>query len=165
MPDNSFSIRKANAEDTPTICRIIRLSYKDVAQRFGLNIENCPKHPSNYTQKWVEKDMARGVTFFILETSEGAKGCAALEVVDETLCYLERLAVLPNNRKNGLGRKLVEHTIEEARALGMKKASIGIIAKQQGLMQWYQKIGFERGETKTFEHLPFSVRFMSYRVK
>ena len=41
-------------------------------------------------------------------------------------------------------------------------SSIGIIAKDTGLKQWYQRLGFNAGPIKTFDHLPFEVAFLSY---
>jgi ribosomal protein S18 acetylase RimI-like enzyme len=132
-----------------------------VARRFGLNAENCPKHPSNYTNHWVENDLSRGVTYYLLEADGRPQGCSALEIVNTDLCYLERLAVLPEARRKGFGQKLVEHVLREAGARHIKHASIGIIADQTELKIWYRRIGFVEGETRTFEHLPFRVTFMA----
>lgn len=164
MPKASVRIREANADDAPTLCRLIRQSYQDVAGRFGLNAENCPKHPSNYTDQWVENDLSRGVTYYLLAADGRPQGCAALEIVSKDLCYLERLAVLPNARRKGYGQILVEHVLGEAGARSIKHASIGIIADQTELKIWYQRIGFMEGETRTFEHLPFRVTFMTYKL-
>jgi len=41
---------------------------------------------------------------------------------------------------------------------------IGMIATQTDLKRWYQKIGFIKGDTKEFKHLPFPVAFMSYHL-
>ena len=40
-------IRKATAKDAPILVRIILSAYGDVADRFGLTLENCPTHLSN----------------------------------------------------------------------------------------------------------------------
>lgn len=37
-------------------------------------------------------------------------------------------------------------------------------AAQTELKEWYQRLGFIEGETREFEHLPFSVTFMSYEI-
>lgn len=100
----------------------------------------------------------------ILESEEGVIGCAALEKADSELCYLERLAVLPEKRNRGLGRILMDHIFEEAKSTGCKKISIGIIAKHVELKKWYNRIGFTEGETKKFEHLPFQVLYMEYNL-
>ena len=87
---------------------------------------------------------------------------AALEIPDPDIGYLERLAVLPGNRRKGFGCKLVDHVFHQAKDSGINKISIGIIAPQTDLKRWYQKIGFIEGGTKEFKHLPFPVTFMIY---
>ena len=154
----------ATIEDVSTLSAIIRHSYRDVAQRFDLTPENCPKHPSNCTDDWIRNDFSRGVSYYILKHNGLPAGCAALEIPDPDIGYLERLAVLANNRRKGLGRKLVGHVFSEAKDFGVKKISVGIIAAQTGLKRWYRKIGFIEGDTKEFKHLPFPVAYMMYHL-
>jgi len=156
-------IREAFSENAPLLAGLICDSFKDVAQRFCLTPENCPKHPSNYTNEWVQADFNRGVDYFIMEIDAKSVGCVALEMVGDDLCYLERLAVLPQFRRMGYGRQLTDHVINAARARGAKHMSIGIISAQAELKQWYEKIGFLEGDTKIFQHLPFHVTFMTYK--
>jgi N-acetylglutamate synthase-like GNAT family acetyltransferase len=101
MKDTSMQIREANTADIPLLSRLIRESFRDVAERFCLTAENCPKHPSNCTDAWVENDLKRGVAYFILEKDNTAAGCVALEKASADVCYLGRLAVAPRCRKNG----------------------------------------------------------------
>lgn len=157
-------IRAGTQKDIAVLAEMIRSSFRDVADRFGLTQENCPKHPSNCTVDWVQRDMNRGVVYFILEDDGLASGCVALEPAGTKLCYLERLAVRPPQRRRGLGRALVECVLAEAERSGTHRVSIGIIAEQTELKNWYQKIGFVEAETKEFAHLPFRVTLMSYAV-
>jgi N-acetylglutamate synthase-like GNAT family acetyltransferase len=160
----NFKIRAGTLKDIAVLTEIIRGSFRDVADRFGLTQENCPKHPSNCTVDWVQGDMDRGVTYFIFEDDGFASGCVALEPAGSELCYLERLAVRPPQRRRGFGRALVDYVLAEAKRSGARRVSIGIIAGQTELKNWYQKIGFVEAETKEFAHLPFRVTFMSYAV-
>ena len=80
------------------------------------------------------------------------------------LCYLERLAVLPESRRKGFGKALVEHVFVRVKQLSAKQISIGIISKQTELKHWYLKIGFVEGTTKEFPHLPFLVTFLTYEL-
>jgi diamine N-acetyltransferase len=157
-------IKTATIDDGAMLSDLIRKSYRNVAQRFDLTPENCPKHPSNCTDDWVRNDFARGVSYFIIEHNGRPSGCAALEIPEPGLGYLERLAVLPAHRRQGIGRRLVDHVFNHAKASGVKKISIGVIAAQTELKRWYQEIGFVEGETKEFEHLPFLVTFMTYHL-
>jgi GNAT superfamily N-acetyltransferase len=161
---NPITISAAGAGDADVLSRIIRQSFQDVASRFGLTPENCPKHPSNCTRAWIEADHARGVQYVILFREGEPVGCAGLERPQPDLCYLERLSVLPGMRRRGLGRTLALHTMDRARNMGARKISIGIIAGQTELIRWYAGLGFGAVATKRFAHLPFAVRFMEYIV-
>lgn len=161
MTGSIIHIREANSVDISLLSRLVRQSYRDVADRFKLTPANCPKHPSNCTDEWIENDFARGVNYFILEKKGIPAECVAIERANVDLCYLERLAVLPHERKKGLGSQLVEHIFRTAQGFGSKKISIGIIATQKELKHWYRKFGFIEGETKEFNHLPFRVTFMT----
>lgn len=164
MSDTNTRIRRAGSKDISLLSELIRLSYRDVADRFRLTPTNCPKHPSNYTDAWIENDIQKGVSYYLLEHRGSAAGCVAIEKANSDLCYLERLAVLPHVRKKGIGSQLVKHVFGKAREIGAKNIGIGIIARQTELKQWYRKIGFIEGETKAFSHLPFQVTFMTYAL-
>lgn len=155
-------IRPAAEDDGTALARLIQQAYKDVALRFGLTPENCPKHPSNCTEVWIRNDLERGVTYSILASGSIVAGCAALETTDPAVAYLMRLAVLPEFRRRGFGEMLVQHSIGQIRRLAMPSISIGLIAEQEELVTWYGKLGFILGETKRFKHLPFAVRYMTY---
>ena len=161
---SEIRIRAADSNDISLLAGLVRECFQDVAERFGLTLENCPKHPSHCTDEWIEKDLARGATYYILENDVMALGCVAMERDGSDLCYLERLGVLPEARRNGYGRALMDHIISRANHIGAKQISIGIIADDMELKSWYLKIGFVEGETKEFDHLPFLVLFMAYTL-
>jgi GNAT superfamily N-acetyltransferase len=165
MPvSNAATIVRATEKEIDLLAGLIRTSFVDVARRFGLTSKNCPKHPSNYTSQWVERDLIRGVQYFILVADGTAAGCVGLEQATPQTCYLERLAVLPEHRGRGLGTHLARHALDQAKALGASQVGIGIIAADTGLKRFYESLGFEAGETKTFAHLPFEVAFMHISV-
>jgi GNAT superfamily N-acetyltransferase len=160
----SPKIRVCAQKDIEVLTEIIQRSFQDVALRFGLTQENAPRHPSNCTDDWIKKDMWRGVTYFVIENENIVVGCVALEQANPEVCYLERLAVLPDQRRHGFGKILVTHVLSKAKTLGAHRVSIGIIAEQTELKNWYKEIGFVEGETKEFSHLPFHATFMSYEL-
>ena len=164
MTAESVYIRVAGFADIPLLSGLIRVAFGDVAERFALTVENCPKHPSNCTDEWIESDLAKGVVYYVLEHDGAPVGSVALEKANPDLWYLERLGVLPESRRKGFGKKLVDHVFAEARALGAKQISIGIISDDTELKLWYKKIGFLERETKEFAHLPFLVSFMEYEL-
>lgn len=159
-----MNIRQANVDDIPVLVDLIRRSFKDVAERFGLTKDNCPTHPSFYTTERITSDFEKNIQYYLLEADSLPVGCMALEKATEDICYLERLGVLPEKRRNGFGNALVQRVFEDAGSLGAKQISIGIIADHETLKSWYKNIGFKEMETKTFKHLPFRVTFMIYSL-
>jgi diamine N-acetyltransferase len=157
-----IQMRKADTADITLLSRLIRDSHQDVAERFCLTPDNCPKHPSNCTDEWIEKDLIRGVVYYILEYKGMPVGCVAIEQSPSGVCFLERLSVLPEQRKCGFGRSLVNNALLKAKTMGAQEVGIGIIAQNTQLKEWYGKIGFAERETKDVPHLPFRVTFMSY---
>lgn len=158
-------IREASPDDFATIARLVRESNHDVAQRFGLNADNCPKHPSLCSEDWVRSDCARGERYFILEEDARPVACVAYENPSADLAYLNRLSVLPAYRRRGFGARLVRHVVELAESSSIPSVSIGVIGEHGDLQGWYRKLGFVDGESKRFPHLPFSVKYMSYAVR
>jgi N-acetylglutamate synthase-like GNAT family acetyltransferase len=157
-------IRNCTQDDIGVLVETIRKSFRDVAKRFGLTPENAPRHPSNCQEEWIKKDIDRGAMYFIMENEGLVSGCIAIEKANLEVCYLERLAVLPDHRQQRLGKALVEHVLSQAKLLNVQNVNIGIIAKHTELKNWYRKIGFAEGESKEFPHLPFRVTFMSFQV-
>ena len=159
-----MTIREASAKDLTTIAILVSESNKDIAEKFGLNADNCPKHPSFCTEAWVKSDLARGERYFILEEDSVPIAWVAYENPSAGLAYLNRLSVLPPCRNRGIGAHLVKYTIQLAQASSIQTISIGVIGEHSDLQRWYRSLGFIDGETKRFPHLPFSVKHMSYTV-
>ena len=155
-------IRMGRKEDIDVLVEILRDSFQEVADRFGLNEQNSPTHPSNCRTEWLMREMNRGVVFYVLEAQGEPAGCVALEKINDEVCYLERLAVLPREQKKGFGEALVKHALSQARLLKAYRVQIGIIADDQALQNWYEKLGFEEVERKNFPNLIFEVVFMAY---
>lgn len=159
-----MAIIEASIDNAKVISEIISIANYDVAQRFNLNYENCPKHSSFCTEDWILKDFSRGVHFFLYKVENNFAGCVSFEKTSENVSYLNRLAVLPNHRKCGIGEKLVGKVFEFSKSKEIKTLSIGIISQNIELKKWYIKLGFVEYETKSFIHLPFDVTYMRYSI-
>jgi ribosomal protein S18 acetylase RimI-like enzyme len=158
-------IKETDQELSSVIANIIRQSFKDVALRFSLNKENCPTHPSNCTVEWIREDFRKGKRYFVLFKNESPCGCVGLEKGKAGVCYLERLSVLPEYRKNGLGKRLTDYFEKRAREENYRRIEIGVIKNHEELVNWYKRIGFKESGCKKFDHLPFEVLFMYKEIK
>jgi len=159
------TIQSASFHDAEIIAFIISQANKDVAEKFELTLENNPKHPSFYTKEWVSSDMDRGEEYFLYQKKDDNCGCVAFEQPNSDISYVNRLSVLPEYRHKGIGEQLVKHVLEYSRTKNIQMVSIGIIAEHILLKKWYLKLGFVEGETKHFDHLPFDVTYMSYKLQ
>jgi len=102
--------------------------------------------------------------YYILKENGRACGCVALEKAGPDVCYLGRLAVLPEHRNKGFGQALVIHVFEQAKKMRIRRVEIGLISKHRKLKKWYKKLGFAQKRTKKFDHLPFIVAFMCKKL-
>lgn len=153
-------IREANQDDSSLLSALLRKSFCDVAERFGLTKENCPKSVAFHTDERVEADFERGMQYYILEDRGVACGCVALERPEPEFCYMGRLAVLPGYRGKGFGKALATRAFYEAWASGCHRVEIGMIAKDVKLAEWYGRLGFVPNGTKQLDGFPFEVGFM-----
>lgn len=160
-----MEIREAAIDDAETIAMLVSQSNKDVALRFGLNANNCPRHPSFCSASWVGIDLERGERYFIQEDNSTPVACVAYETPHPGLAFLNRLSVLPAHRRRGIGARLVKHIIQLARTGAVQTISIGVIGEHTELQRWYERQGFVAGDTKRFPHLPFSVMYMTYTIQ
>jgi len=164
------TIRNATRHDVALLTTLIRDSFRDVAESFRVTPENCPTFASNITDERVAQEMAAGTAFYILENDGEPCGCVGLDLVHRDhwpACpqgvkpsYLKRLAVLPQYRRRGFGRALVEHVLNEAKNMGCGRVQIGIIGEHAELREWYERLGFSVESEVQFERFPFTVAFM-----
>jgi len=159
-----MQIVRGKEADADSIAFLVSTSNKDVADKFGININNTPKHPSFYNRDWVLSDFKHGEEYFIYKHNSIEMGCVAFENPRPGVAYLNRLSVLPEYQNKGIGELLVNYIFEYANTNNIQKISIGIIAEHLKLKKWYLKLGFVAGEIKEFEHLPFKVQYMSLVV-
>ncbi len=153
-----MNIRTATALDADLIARLVSEANRDVAERFKLTADNCPKHPSFCTAEWIRSDMARGEVYFVASLDGEPVACVATEYPNPGLAYLNRLAVLPSHRRRGLGTALTNHVLALAGERGACTVGIGLIGERLELQNGYQSLGFVAVELGRFPHLRFTVR-------
>jgi GNAT superfamily N-acetyltransferase len=69
-------------------------------------------------------------------------GCVGLRPIDETTCELKRLYVRPAARGTGLGRRLTEAVVAEARGLGYAHMRLDTVPGMEAAQLLYEHLGF-----------------------
>ena len=144
--------------------RVIRASFRTVADEFGLTRESCPAHPAFITHGRLRKMGAEGLRLFALADAGDTVGVVGIKRLDGGRHALEKLCVLPEHRRHGHGRRLVEFACGAVKPAGGKIVEIGTIDEHALLKEWYADQGFVAKATKRFEHFPFAICLMEKRV-
>ncbi len=149
-------------EDLLPYVEIIKESFQTVASEFGLTRENNPSNPAFLSKERLIKLKNLRVWFYKLMYNEEPVGFITIEQSkeDNTIFYIEKLAVIPEFRHNGFGRQLMDFAILKILNEGGEKVSVALIDHHVKLKAWYKSQGFIQSEIKEFDQLPFKVCFM-----
>jgi len=97
--------------------------------------------------------------FTVVHSGRKLLGCCALHIYDAKLGEVRSLAVSPDMKGKGYGSVLIEHMIEEAGSLGLKK-----IFTLTGEPEFFSKMGFREIDKdnlpqKIWKDCIFCIRF------
>ena len=116
------------------------LVAEDVKFAEYLNMQNYDQELSHLRQKYGPP---RGRLYLAYVDGLPA-GCIALRPIDENECEMKRLYVRPAYRSAGLGRRLVELILSDARDLGYRRVLMDTLPFLKDAIALYEKLGFYR---------------------
>lgn len=159
-------IREVTASDIPECVKVIRESFRTVADEFGLTPENAPRFTAFATtgERLLAQLDDKNRHMYAYVCDGGIAGYFSLLVKDSGSCELNNLCVLPEHRHKGIGARLLEHAFEAARGLGCWRMEIGIVEENRVLRGWYEGFGFVHTGTEKFEFFPFTCGYMEKKL-
>lgn len=162
--DERIDIREIERGELNESLDIIHQSFGTVAEQFGLTRENCPKHTGFIPLSFLETQMNWGWHMYALYAGKKMIGYMSLSKESEEAFELHNLAVLPEYRHNGFGKRLLDFAKAKVVSLGGSTIKIGIIEESDVLKNWYIANGFVHTGTKKFDHLPFTSGYLEWNL-
>lgn len=119
-----------------------RALFEEYATRLGIDLcfqkfdEELASLPGDYAPQ--------SGRLLLAFTEDRLCGCVALRRQGDRVCEMKRLYLRPEFRGQGLGRKLADAIINEARTIGYEKMFLDTLPEQMATaVQMYQSLGFK----------------------
>ena len=89
-----------------------------------------------------KKILEKGGYIFMAYAGDQAVGCVALIPIGNGVYELSKMAVSPELRGLGIGRRLLQHAIAQAKRIGARSLFLGSNAKLENAVHLYESVGF-----------------------
>ena len=132
-----FTIRRALPEDHAAVARELAdyLAFiGDALDADGLD------HDIAHWQE--EYDGRTGVLLLVADAAGEVVGTAAVRLLEPGLGELKRMWLRPSRQGRGLGRRLMDACLDEARRLGCRALRLDTQAKMEAAVHLYRAYGF-----------------------
>jgi len=161
---NRYSIYEVTVNELDQCADVIRKGFGTVAEEFGLTRENCASNGAFIKTERLFVDKEKGNLMYALFVDEMIAGFMQLEKKNDDEFILEKLAVLPEYRHSGFGKKLFDFAKIKVAELHGSKILIAIIEENTVLKDWYLSNGCIHVGTMKYDRLPFTVGFMEFTL-
>lgn len=159
-----YQIAPAKQEHYAICEELIRKSFAPVAVQFGITPENAPTYPAFLPDGELLKDAKDGKEMYILSQKDKIIGFIQIVVIDNAVIDLAKLCVLPECRRKGCGKQLLDFAKKRASDMGRRKLTLGMMDQDLKLKNWYIKNGFTQTGVRIYATLPFAVGFLECPV-
>ncbi len=101
------------------------------------------------------KILQGGGRIFLARVGEAIVGCVALIPFGNGIWELSKMAVSPHLRNAGLGRALMHHTLEQARAMRARQVFLGTSTRLPNAIHLYESFGFRHVPVADLPPIPY----------
>jgi len=136
-----YQIRAIRPSDNPTLAGIVRNTLAE----FGANKPGTVYFDST-TDALYELFKQPGASYFVVEIDgkiAGGAGIYPTQGLPPDTCELVKMYLIPEARGLGLGRTLIEKSIELAKDLGYRKIYLETMPELRQALKVYARFGFE----------------------
>ena len=100
--------------------------------------------------------LRKGGHIFMVHAEGEAIGCVALIPMGEGVYELSKMAISPKLRGQGIGRRLLEHAIDQAKSAGAKSLFLGSSTKLENAVHLYEAAGFRHVPSAALPPMPYT---------
>ena len=149
-------IRQVRASEMP----LVRSLFEEYAA--GLGVDLCFQNFQHELDQLPGYYAPPGGSLLFGESDGVVSGVVALRPATHAAAEMKRLYVRPHARGTGLGRRLAEAIIEEARRLHYQSIRLDTLATMTGAIALYRSLGFE--ETAPYYPNPIPAFFFELQL-
>lgn len=134
---HSVSIRTADtSDDHRTVVRLFREYASGLG--FSLDFQDFERELNQFPGDYAPP---RGA-LLLAELDGEPVGCVGLRPLDPDTCEMKRLYVRSSCRGRGVGRRLAERVIDEARSRGYRRMRLDTVPSMTEAIRLYRGLGF-----------------------
>jgi putative acetyltransferase len=104
----------------------------------------------------VNSILRKGGHIFMVYAGGEPVGCVALVPIGNGVYELSKMAISPHLRGQGIGRRLLQHAIAQARLIGAKSLFLGSSTKLPDAVHLYESVGFRHVPPETLPPMPYT---------
>lgn len=144
MPEASIKLRSYRAGDAQAF-RLLNEAW--IEKYFGL--EDADRAILNNPEGYV---LAKGGHIFFATAAGAPIGCCALVPIEPGVYEVAKMAVAEEWQNRGIGRRVLQYTIEQGRALGAQRLYLETNKTLKNAIHLYEALGFKHLPPK---HSPY----------
>jgi putative acetyltransferase len=146
---SAIEIRELNAGEDATAFRTLNEEW--ITRYFTLEEKDVEVLGDPHTAI-----LRKGGHIFMVYLNAKPVGCVALVPIGLGVFELSKMAVSPECRGLGIGRRLIEYAISQARVFGGRSLFLGCSTKLPSAIHLYESVGFRHVDPESLPPIPYT---------